>query len=180
MPKPSARDRILDAYVKFLIDHGPAAVTLEAVAAEAGVSKGGLLYHFGSKDALLDGLLDRVDELTTRDLEEARNAPEGLIRFYLRTSATDASMDNPLHRATLATFRLMGHDPKVLTASKRYEARWREALAEHVDDPLTADLIAVVGDGLYLRGTLGEDSTALLSSLDEVLDRLGAGQRTHP
>ena len=38
---------------------GAQALTLEAVAAEAGVSKGGLLYHFKSKRELLDGLVER-------------------------------------------------------------------------------------------------------------------------
>ncbi len=39
----SARDRVLDAYETLLIEAGPAAATLDAVAAGAGVSKGGLL-----------------------------------------------------------------------------------------------------------------------------------------
>ncbi|GCB56911.1 hypothetical protein rerp_33190 [Rhodococcus erythropolis] len=47
------RDRILDALEKLLLVSGVAQVTLEGVAAEAGVSKGGLLYHFPSKEALL-------------------------------------------------------------------------------------------------------------------------------
>jgi len=47
----SARDRVLDAYETLLIESGPAATTLDAVAAAARVSKGGLLYHFASKDA---------------------------------------------------------------------------------------------------------------------------------
>ena len=45
---PSARDRVLDAYETLLIESGPGATTLDAVAAAADVSKGGLLYHFAS------------------------------------------------------------------------------------------------------------------------------------
>ena len=56
----SARDRVLDAYETLLIEAGPGAATLDAVAAAAGVSKGGLLYHFASKDALAAGLLARL------------------------------------------------------------------------------------------------------------------------
>ena len=50
-----------------------AATTAEAaatVAAAADVSKGGLLYHFPSKDALVEGMLDR---LRTRGAEEQRD-----------------------------------------------------------------------------------------------------------
>ncbi|NOG50337.1 MAG: TetR/AcrR family transcriptional regulator [Chloroflexi bacterium] len=46
-------------------EHGAAPLTLDATAAAAGVSKGGLLYHFPSKDqqieALLDAYLDGFD-----------------------------------------------------------------------------------------------------------------------
>jgi Transcriptional regulator len=35
-------------------------MTLEAVAARANVSKGGLLYHFPSKDALVLGMVSRI------------------------------------------------------------------------------------------------------------------------
>ena len=38
---------------------GARALTLDAVAAEAGVSKGGVLYHFATKRALIDGLIAR-------------------------------------------------------------------------------------------------------------------------
>jgi AcrR family transcriptional regulator len=82
-----ARDRVLDAYETLLIDHGAGAVTLDAVAAEAGVSKGGLLYHFASKDALVSGLLDRLRERSAADADAIRSAPDGAVAYYVRTSA---------------------------------------------------------------------------------------------
>ncbi|MDD0859232.1 TetR/AcrR family transcriptional regulator [Arthrobacter alpinus] len=53
----STRERILGAYEDLLIVDGPRMATLDAVAAAAGVSKGGLLYHFKSKEALTEALL---------------------------------------------------------------------------------------------------------------------------
>lgn len=50
MPRPPlAREKVLDAFEAILIDDGERAATLEATAKAAGVSKGGLLYHFRSK-----------------------------------------------------------------------------------------------------------------------------------
>ena len=57
---PSARERVLDAAESRLLAGGPAALVLDAVARDAGVSKGGLLYHFPSKTALVDGLVERM------------------------------------------------------------------------------------------------------------------------
>ncbi len=58
--QPSARDRILLAFENLLINEGERSATLDAVAAAAGVSKGGLLYHFKSRDALTSGLIQKL------------------------------------------------------------------------------------------------------------------------
>ena len=56
----SAREKILNAAEARLLASGPAGLVLDAVAADAGVSKGGLLYHFRTKEALVGGLCDRM------------------------------------------------------------------------------------------------------------------------
>ena len=79
----SARDRVLDAYETLLIEAGPGAATLDAVAAAARVSKGGLLYHFASKDALAAGLLARLRERSAADADAIRAAADGATAYYL-------------------------------------------------------------------------------------------------
>jgi AcrR family transcriptional regulator len=54
---PTGRQRILAASVQVALRDGVSAMTLDAVAREAGVSKGGLLYHFSSKDDLIAAML---------------------------------------------------------------------------------------------------------------------------
>src|SRR5699024_12476854 len=82
----SARDALLDAYQSILQETGERATTLTAVAARAGVSKGGLLYHFASKGALAEGLIARLDALVEEDLAAMREAADGPSRYYVRTS----------------------------------------------------------------------------------------------
>ena len=53
---------ILDAAAAVLLKGGARALTIDAVAAEAGLSKGGVLHHYASKDALIAALVAR--ELT--------------------------------------------------------------------------------------------------------------------
>jgi AcrR family transcriptional regulator len=77
------RDRILVALRDLLSRGGTAAVTLEAVAAAAGVSKGGLLYHFPSKSALYIGLLEAVRDRVAADMA-ASSAAVGAARAYLQ------------------------------------------------------------------------------------------------
>ena len=66
----NSREQILDAYEHLLVQAGERAATLDAVAAQAKVSKGGLLYHFGSKKALFQALLDRTRTYADEDLEK--------------------------------------------------------------------------------------------------------------
>ena len=57
---PRARESVLDAFEQLLVDDGERAATMDATARAEGVSKGGLLYHFASKDALEHALLERL------------------------------------------------------------------------------------------------------------------------
>jgi AcrR family transcriptional regulator len=70
---PAARDRILDAAEQLVAEQGASNLTLDAVAQAAGVSKGGLLYHYPNKDALLAAMIERhcddLDERCARELE---------------------------------------------------------------------------------------------------------------
>ncbi len=53
------RDRIVDVAVRFIARNGARGTSLADIAAEAGVSQAGLLYHFGTKEALLNAVMDR-------------------------------------------------------------------------------------------------------------------------
>ena len=59
MPKETVRSRLLRAAEELAHENGAGNISLDAVAARAGVSKGGLLYHFPSKAKLLEALVER-------------------------------------------------------------------------------------------------------------------------
>jgi len=72
----NARERVIDAAEQVVIEAGAGHLTFEAVASKAGVSRGGLLYHFPDKKALLRGMLDRrrnyMAEIRMKKLAEIR------------------------------------------------------------------------------------------------------------
>lgn len=153
-----ARDRVLDAYETLLIDHGAAAVTLDAVAAAAEVSKGGLLYHFASKDALVAGLLDRLRARGAADADAIRDAADGAVAYHLRTSAPGGAVAGGLTRTYLAVLRIADGTTTgraVRDALAAVDADAYAALRAELDDPVLAWLAQLVGDGLYLRTLTG-------------------------
>jgi len=60
---------ILTAAERVVLRDGVTCLTLEAVACEANLSKGGVLYHFATKEALIQAMLERLIQLSS-----ARNA----------------------------------------------------------------------------------------------------------
>jgi AcrR family transcriptional regulator len=74
---------LLDAAAALVIKRGTGALTLEAVAESAHVSKGGLLYYFDSKNSLLEALADYLAEQLQTEVE--REAQGGnLAKAYLQ------------------------------------------------------------------------------------------------
>jgi len=59
MGRPSTRDKLLDCAEALFGDHGLEGVSLRTINTRAGLSPAALHYHFGSKDALLEALLER-------------------------------------------------------------------------------------------------------------------------
>ena len=170
---PSARDRVLDAYESLLLDHGPGSATLDAVAAAAEVSKGGLLYHFASKDALAGGLLDRLRERSARDAELMRTDPDGPVSYYLRTSVPGGDSPAGLTRTYLAALRIADGNAGAAArdALATVDAEGLAALRSEIRDPVLAWLVQLVGDGLYLRTLTGAPLTGDVS-VDDLRERL--------
>ena len=135
------------------MEGGSSAATLEAVAARAGVSKGGLLYHFGSKEALYEGFLARLYARAADDAERTRKAPEGAIAAYLDVSTVP---DDPGTRSVLAALRLVGvQEVDVESALADTFECWYAVIAQEIADPTLARLVQLVGDGLYLHALIG-------------------------
>ncbi|WP_369055285.1 TetR/AcrR family transcriptional regulator [Kineococcus terrestris] len=167
-PLPTTRERLLDAFAAVVVATGPRSATLEAVAAEAGVSKGGLLYHFATKDALVDALLARAERVVADDLAAMREAPEGAAVYYVRTSL--APVDDPLHRAMVAVLRLaQDGDPRAAAGYAAAAESWRALIEEQVGDPALARTLQLVGDGLWGQASTGAVRPALEADLDGVL-----------
>jgi AcrR family transcriptional regulator len=146
-----ARERVLDAYAELVA--GGDAPSLEKVAAAAGVSKGGLLYHFASTTALRDGLIDRALVDTGAALEQAA-AKGSAARAWLRLSVPDEDQRR-LWAGLLATVRLVGTDAALPPQLAEHAGRWQRLLADELGDPTRAEVVRLVGDGLLLQSLSG-------------------------
>lgn len=149
------RAALLEAATRVMRREGSARLTLDAVAREAGVSKGGLLYHFSSKEALLRALLDEhlghFDEaLRARQAEDAEPAGRW-ARAYLGLTLAE----NPASDPGAALLAAVALDPELLSGVRDRYARW-QACAEADDlPPGLGTLLRLAADGLWLAEFLG-------------------------
>lgn len=158
MPQDTRREDILHAAGRVVLARGVTGLTLNAVAAEAGVSKGGLLYHFAGKDALLDGMVEQLIELTEARIADAMAddaAPGRWTRAYLAACAVDPEGADPLDRLATALLAAGASDPERLARLRNHQAHWREMQRSDGIDPVNAILVRLAADGLWMNDLFG-------------------------
>jgi AcrR family transcriptional regulator len=137
------RTRLLDAASEVIRRDGSQALTLDAVAAQAGVSKGGLLYHFKSKRELLDALVGRWLDDFQRDID----AGPDFVTGYVNASGVESD-DKGLLAALVA-------DPDTLASVRERYAEWQDRVVKESGDPVEATIARLAADGLWLADLLG-------------------------
>lgn len=144
------RATVLDAAAAAIVERGPS-VSLDLIAKRAGVSKGGLLHHFPSRDDLIAALMQRQREQFKRRLDEALDSePEGsagrFTRAYVRAVFADVrNSDRARERWTL--FGMVGASPDASRYLREDDAARRERLEQDGIDPLRAEVIVNAANG---------------------------------
>ncbi|MCC5970326.1 MAG: TetR/AcrR family transcriptional regulator [Pararhodobacter sp.] len=132
--KAKTRQRILEAAEAIARREGPAAMSLDAVAAAAGVSKGGLLYHFPGKSKLLQAMVDEYLSRFDTVLEgEARTGrPNAVILAYIQHFISERERNTPPPSGLLAVF---AEDPDMLAPVQRHERNFLNRIRANATDP---------------------------------------------
>ena len=160
------RLRILQAARELALERG-VIPSLDAVAAAARVSKGGLMHHFRSRAALVDGLarqaLDEVDVVMEAAAAEGRAA-----ETWLRLSVPGPD-EAALYRAMMVAFRAVeAGNQGVIELAGAATSRWQDLLHAEVGDPTQALIIRLVGDGLLMNAVAGTPA----ANVDVLVDAL--------
>lgn len=131
-----------------VVTHG-ATVSLETIAREAGVSKGGLLHHFASKDDLFvaaaQELLDGFRAAVEAEVDPDDVAPGRLVRAYIRASLSGLTAAQVRDEASLMA--ALSTIPEVVSRAHAEGTSWRDALADDGLDPVRTSVIMRATDG---------------------------------
>lgn len=160
------RRRIHDLAAGLFVEHGYSAVSMNDIAAAAGLTKGALYGHFRSKGQLLIEVI-RV-KIAERDhgsgFAAAVRDPQSAVALFFDAEGRDVRL---LEVDAAAAAR---HDPDVAAGlAELYDERLahiRDALAETRDPDTAAWLVAALAGGIGMKEASGP-------SLPDA-DRLGA------
>ena len=146
------RELIFKACSQILRRDGLTNLTLKAVAKEAGISKGGLLYHFETKEALIEALFeyhnnifeDRLKKLVTLEGE----SPGAYLRAYAKASVEQ--MSDPENVKLYSS--LFAAEEKYASAHKLMRQKyigWQKKIDQCGLDSEWAMLLRFAVDGLW-------------------------------
>ncbi|WP_394248200.1 TetR/AcrR family transcriptional regulator [Arthrobacter pityocampae] len=173
---PTTAHRLIDAYEDILLTDGERAATLDAIARRAGVSKGGLTYHFKSKDELAAALFDRLRILVDEDVAVMRADPATAAAYYV-TSSLDVR--SPLERCNVAVTRLaQGSHPEANELLAQCRTRWFEVLMDAMGHEDMVHLVMLLGDGIYFNASLTGTGAMPAETDPATIDRIMALVRT--
>jgi len=169
--KESVRDRILAAAMAVAKESGAGRLSLDAIARRAGVSKGGLLYHFPKKDALMRALVEHHlsgIEAATREAEGDFARPNAVARAFIQAYRDGADCQPARPSGVLAA---LAENPHLLEPVRADQVRVVDRIRSSAID-LDMSLIAFLAvEGLKALD-LFEADPLTAEERDRVLDSL--------
>lgn len=156
--RANSREDILAAAEAVVGELGAAHLTLDAVAERAGISKGGLLYHFPGKEDLLRGMLGRLLERVDEDRQRfgadpsLQGDPAAGLKAYVRAAFEGGDGRERICAALLAAG---ASDPRLLAPVRGWHERNFSELSSGSHRPMRVLLLMLALDGLWLNELLG-------------------------
>jgi AcrR family transcriptional regulator len=169
------RIRILDAANRVIQKKGANALTLDAVARQAGVSKGGLLYHFPNKDSLIVGMVERlIAKFDSVIKAESSKQDSDWLTAYIRASF---KADPERDRTSRALFAAIGNNPGLLGPLQKKFKEWQGKSEASAGSAETGTIIRLALDGMWICDLLGfaPPKPALRTKMLNVLLKLAMG-----
>ena len=167
-PTSNSEDKkksILIAAADIVKEEGVAKLTLEAVAKKAGLSKGGLLYHYSNKEALIKGMVqdwtyNYFNSIETLIKNNTKSKVSSWTDAYIKATLSDLNNDKRLSSALIAA---MFTNPSLLEEYKKeYHILLGKLMNDDID-PIKVTIIRLAIDGFWFSEIFE------LSPLDEKL-----------
>jgi AcrR family transcriptional regulator len=178
-PRTIDRDAVLDAAQRVVARDGAARLTLEAVAAEAKISKASVLYDYGTMQALMKALIERrIAAEDSRIAEiEARLGPVSDVAIRARLASELRDLTDEDRSVALSLCALVAQDAELRAPVQAMMRRRIAKVLETSKQPRGALLAFLAIEGLMALEWLGlhrwqsEERQALISEIRWLVDQ---------
>lgn len=149
------KTHILESACRIVGRAGASHLTIDAVAAEAGLSKGGVLYHYPNKRSMLEGMLESVisrnRERSNRYLAESANEPAALLPVQIKAESEQTADERAMSLAILAT---AAEDPELLNPARSFLKQLFKDIQAQPGDTELALILLLASEGMRFLGML--------------------------
>jgi AcrR family transcriptional regulator len=150
----SIKEKILYSANKVIEEKGLNSFTLDEVAKEAGVSKGGLLHYYSNKESLIRGLIEKYVELFERSIQsDADESNSKWLISYIQEQYNQSKIDTNTMYGLLAA---VASNQNLLQPVLDKRKQWVEKINK-TKDPVLALIISFACDGIAFSNLLGLD-----------------------
>lgn len=144
--REATRARIVQVAVELLVSRGFTATTTAEVQRAGGFSRGALLHHFPTREAMLGATIRSLMERNEAAVRQAQaEIPPNVDRVERAIRVLCASMVSPAFLAELELWAAARTDDRLREALRREEKRARTDLHRVLADVFGADVVAGQG-----------------------------------
>jgi len=173
------RQRLLEATIELLVERGWSGTSTTLVSKRAGVSRGGQLHHFPTKNDLVLAAVEHLSDVRGRELAEAATKlPTGPRRIRAVLEMLADHFTSPVFTAALELWVAARTDPNLLAAlgpleqriGRDIHRRTVELLEVDESRPGVRELVQATLDlvrGLGLANTISDDTARRKRILDQ-------------
>lgn len=147
----SNRSKILDAAIRVVDRDGITAVTFDSVAAEAEVTRGGMIYHFPSREALIEAINKQLADQWEASLVMHAGKPSEQTTALERQVAYQRASAHGATRAVLLFLLEFSNNPELAKPWDRIIENWSAPEPEDLDDiaAMSRFIARLAADGLW-------------------------------
>ncbi|MGX4770033.1 TetR/AcrR family transcriptional regulator [Bradyrhizobium guangdongense] len=192
--RDDTRDKLFEAAARVFEQDGIGGASIEAIASEAGFTRGAFYSNFASKDELIFAMLeDHVEQSIRRNMEILAKH-DNLDDFIAALKTMDRGRQDPLTRSPLLHIEMIlfvaRAEKRRPELAKRLRARRKliadiveatlkgKANGERLDSPWMAAVVLALEDGFRLHRLIDPETTPADSFLRAITDlrrRTGLG-----
>ena len=191
MNEQDARNQILDAALTLFARQGFAHTSMNDIVRESGVSKGGVYWHFQSKDALILAIFDAFfsgQEAILAGVLHSADSPATRLRRLVELAGAELEVATARFPAPLEFYTLAAHNETLRARLAQFYAGYHEKLClllqEGIDAGVWSETTAVAStahvlisaiEGVILLWSLFPDQINLRHQMDTAVALLLAG-----